>query len=178
MLKGLEWAINKKADVVTVLVHFHEMNQAEVDKLQELVSRANAQKTCIIAPVGTIQSTRPHSFYPAQMEGVFAVGSHDQYGQVSSYSARSYHLDILAPGEQLRISTTEGKSRDNIKSTAIAVAFTAGIIALIKQEHDYEPAKIYELLRETAVRKSFSSGGQNVTYGYGLLNPVQLLEAL
>lgn len=178
MLSGLEWAINKKADVVAILVHFHEMTQSEVYKLQELVSRANSQKTCIIAPVGTMQSTRPHSFYPAQIEGVFAVGAHDQYGQVSSFSARSYHLDILAPGEQLNISTTDGRIKENIKSTAVATAFTAGVIALVRQEHDYSPAKIYELLRETAVRKSFNSGGQNVSYGYGLLNPVELLAHL
>lgn len=178
MLAGLEWAINKQADIVAILAYFQHLTNDQVQRLKTLVQRAKAQNTWLVAPVGTWQGVRPQSFHPARTDGIFSVGAHDQYGQSCSFSARSYDLDVMAPGEGLLVASSEGQQGVNIKSTAIATAFTTGLMALVRQANPLPAEEAYDLLRETAVAKNFGKRGQDTTYGFGLLNPIGLLDRL
>lgn len=183
LIAGLHWAIGAGADVVAMLVDLPDMTEEHCAALQTLIDRATAQGIWLVAPAGTLENRKPESRYPARMNGVLSVGAHDAYGQRSSFSARSYDLDLLAPGEGLLTASPQGQPVHNLKSASIAAAFTAGFLALIRQwqrerQQETAPEAVYDLLRETAAyRRSFNKG-EDVEYGHGLLNPVEILKKL
>jgi subtilisin family serine protease len=183
LLAGLDWAIGEQADIVAMLVDFPSLAAPQLEKLQALIERAREQHILLIAPVGTSEGKKPESRYPACLDGVLAVGAHNQDGQRSSFSARSYHLDILAPGEGLLTSNAKQEVGKNSKSTAIAAAYTAGFAALVCQglrerQREFSPIGFVAWLRETAAARRDFNKGEDVEYGYGLLDPGALLQKL
>lgn len=180
---GLEWAIDAGADVVAMLVDLPEIGEAQSEDLQALIDRAVQRGMLLVAPVGTMENKKPESRYPACMAGVLSVGAHDLYGQRSSFSARSYDLDLLAPGEGLLTSGPQQTAVWNLKSCSIAAAFVAGFLALVRQwqcEHGREtaPEAVFNLLRNTAVARRAFNKGEDVEYGYGALNAGEILKNL
>ncbi|MCB0583565.1 MAG: S8 family serine peptidase [Phaeodactylibacter sp.] len=179
LLAGLEWAISARADIIAMLVDFPGLPDQQMEALQQLIGQAAARNIILVAPVGTAANKMPESRYPARLDHVLSVGAHDQFGQRCSFSARSYHLDLLAPGEGLTVSASAGQVKENVKSVAIAAAFTAGFMALIRQQsRDMAPEAVFELLRETAVSRRPFNKGEDVECGYGQLNPIEVLKKL
>jgi len=183
LVAGLDWAIDAGAHIIALLVDFRELNTGQKQSLQEAINRALARNVLLLAPVGNSIERRPEDRYPASLEGVLSVGAHDIYGQRCAFSAKSYQLDLLAPGEGLLTSNLEQLPTGNLKSTVIATAFTAGLLALIRQRELQNnrlstPGELYEYLRGTAAAHKTITKGNDVEYGYGLLNPNELLKAV
>jgi major intracellular serine protease len=183
LIAGLRWAIDAGADVVAMLADLPDIAEDGREELQALIDQATARGMLLVAPVGTQDNKKPESRYPARMTGVLSVGAHDVYGQRSNFSARSYDLDLLAPGEGLLTSSPRQQPGSNLKSASIAAAFTAGFLALIRQwqrEQYQETAKetVFDLLRETAVSRRSFNKGEDVEYGHGILNPPAVLKKL
>lgn len=183
LIQALRWAIDAGADVIAMLVDFPDLDVRQLEALQILVNDAIARGILLVAPAGTSENKKPESRYPARLTGVLSVGAHDKYGQRSGFSARSYDLDLLAPGEALLTSTPEQQPVNNLKSTAIAAAFTAGFLALVRQWYreqqlEVQPGEIFDLLRRTAVARRSFNKGEDVEFGYGILNPIDVLKAL
>ncbi|MCK6691909.1 MAG: S8 family serine peptidase [Thermoanaerobaculia bacterium] len=183
LVQGLRWAIGAGADVVAMLVDLPDLDPLELETLQSLVDRAIEQDILLVAPVGTSENKKPESRYPARLKGVLSVGAHDQYGQRCAFSARSYDLDLLAPGEGLLTSTPGRQTGTNLKSTSIAAAFTAGFLALVRQwqrenRQPLAPTLLFNLLCETSASRRTFNKGEDVEYGYGTLNPAEILKKL
>lgn len=183
LLAGLDWAIDAGAHIIAMLVDFRELNAGQKQSLQEAVNRALARNVLLLAPVGNSIERRPEDRFPASLDGVLSVGAHDIYGQRCAFSAKSYQLDLLAPGEGLLTSNLDQLPTGNLKSTVIATAFTAGLLALIRQRELQNnrlstPGELFEQLRRTAVAHKTITKGNDVEYGYGLLNPKELLKAV
>ncbi|MBK9337308.1 MAG: S8 family serine peptidase [Lewinellaceae bacterium] len=183
LIAGLGWAIEAGADVIAMLVDFPDMQAHDLENLKTLVQEAGQRGILLVAPVGTSDNKKPESRYPAQLDGVLSVGAHDQYGQRSSFSARSYHLDLLVPGEGLLTAMPDGRTTYNQKSTAIAAAFAAGFLALVRQwqwekHQQVEPNTVFDLLRQTAVARRTFNKGDDIEQGHGILNPVEILNHL
>ena len=183
LIRGLRWAIDARADIVAMLVDLPDLSVQELEELQILVNRAIDQGILLVAPVGTSENKKPESRYPARLTGVLSVGAHDQYGQRCAFSARSYDLDLLAPGEGLLTSTPGRQTVTNLKSTSVAAAFAAGFLALVRQwqrENNQlaAPALVFNLLFETAASRRAFGKGEDVEYGHGTLNPAEVLKQL
>lgn len=183
LIAGLGWAIEAGADIVALLVDFPEVSSAQQATLQALVREAVQRGMLLVAPVGTSDNKKPESRYPARLDGVLSVGAHDQYGLRSSFSARSYDLDLLAPGEGLLATDLQGTPTYNHRSTAVAAAFTAGFLALVRQwqwqqHRQMDPVAVFDLLRRTAIPRRAFNKGDDIEYGHGILNPNQILLAL
>jgi len=135
----------------------------------------------LLAPVGNSVDRKPEVRYPAHFEGIISIGAHDQSNVRCDFSAKSYRLEILAPGEGLLTSDLHAQPVHNLKTTAIATAYTAGVLALVRQwqleQHRvWSPEAIRELVCSTATpHKSFTQG-KDVEYGYGILNPAAILR--
>lgn len=175
LIAGLEWALDKKADIVAILTDFREISPTEKETLKALIQRAVAEGVLLLAPVGNSTSPKPETRFPAALEGVLCVGAHGPDGQRSMFSARSYDLDLLAPGQDLHVPEPNGNYRLNLRDTALATAYAAGITALLKQNYaaqgkTFEPQAFIELLRNTAIPHKMITKGNDVEYGYGILN--------
>lgn len=183
LIGGLRWAIDSQADIVAMLVDFPDLSVGQLEEIQLLLKAATDQNIWLVAPAGTSESKKPESRYPARLTGVLSVGAHDRQAHRSSFSARSYDLDLLAPGEGLITSTPHQQVVVNQKSTSIAAAFVAGFLALIRQwylEHGltFTSDVAYELLRQTAASPRPFNKGEDVEYGHGILNPIEVLKKL
>lgn len=183
LIRGLRWAIDSGADIVAMLVDFPDLSATHQEDLQALVNRAVEQGVLLVAPVGTSENKIPESRFPARLTGVLSVGAHDQYGQRCAFSARSYDLDLLAPGEGLLTSTPGRQTVTNLKSTSIAAAFAAGFLALMRQwqrenRQPLAPTLLFNLLCETAASRRTFNKGEDVEYGHGTLNPTEILKKL
>jgi hypothetical protein len=133
LMAGLEWAIAQKADVAALLVDFLELTEAQKKQMSDVIARALDANMVLLAPVGNSSERKPEDRFPAAMEGVISVGSHHSFNRRSEFSAKSYHLDFLAPGEGLNTSDLQRGLGSNLKNTAIATAYAAGFVALIRQ---------------------------------------------
>jgi len=182
LMAGLEWAIAQKADVAALLVDFLELSDAQKKQMSDVIARALDANMVLLAPVGNSSERKPEDRFPAAMEGVISVGSHHSFNRRSAFSAKSYHLDFLAPGEGLNTSDLQRGLGDNLKNTAIATAYAAGFVALIKQwekQHNevFSPSDITAVLRETAHYEGINKG-KDTEMGYGILHPQAVLERL
>lgn len=182
LMAGLEWAIAQKADVAALLVDFLELTEAQKKQMSDVIARALDANMVLLAPVGNSSERKPEDRFPAAMEGVISVGSHHSFNRRSEFSAKSYHLDFLAPGEGLNTSDLQRGLGSNLKNTAIATAYAAGFVALIRQwekQHNevFSPSDITAFLRETAHYEGINKG-KDTEMGYGILNPQAVLERL
>lgn len=178
LIAGLEWALDKKADIVAILTDFREMSPTEKETLKALIQIAVAEGVLILAPVGNSTSPKPETRFPAALDGVLCVGAHGPDGQRSMFSARSYDLDLLAPGQDLHVPEPNGNYRLNLRDTSLATAYMAGIGALLKQQHVmqgkiFDPHTLIKSVRDTAIPHKIITKGNDVEYGYGILNPVK-----
>lgn len=181
LMRAFSWAIDNRADIIAVLVDFPSLPPPQLKTMEELCTEASNRNIWVLAPVGNSSSKRPEDRYPAAFHSVFSIGAHDQFGVRSAFSAKSYNLDISAPGEALLTSNPNQETVHNSKSVSIAVAFTAGFLALIRQsDHlsDQSNEQLFKLLRETAVSRRSFTKGEDTEYGYGLLNPIEILKRI
>ncbi len=183
LISGLEWALQKDAHVVLMLAEIPMLNAAQEQKLRALISVALSQGVPLIAPVGTTLSSRPVERYPAALKGVLSVGAHDAFEKRCAFSAVSRSLDLLAPGSGLNYSSPGKLPLPISRSTAIAAAYTAGVVVLAVQRCrqrsvPLDVTALYEQLRRTAIAKSPYEQTVDFEYGAGLLWPPELLSAL
>lgn len=183
LIAGLNWAIDAEAHIIALMVDFRELSAEQKQNLQRAIDRAYNRNIVLLAPVGNSIERKPENRFPASLDGVLSIGAHDIYGQRCTYSAKSYHLDILAPGEGLLTSNPDQQPSGTLKTTAIATTFTAGFLALVRQweirnNRLSTPQDLAERLRSTAAAHKTITKGNDVEYGYGLLNPMELLKSL
>ena len=181
IITGIDWALEQHADIIGVLTDFRELDERQKAGFEQRIEKARSQNTLLLAPVGNSTDRRPTAHFPAALDGFIAVGAHDSNGERCLFSAKSYKLDVLAPGEDLLTVNPDGRTVNNIKTTAISVAFLAGLFALAK-EHALGMGLTSEawlmILRNTARAKSAITKGNDVEYGYGILNPAEVLASL
>ena len=183
LIEGLKWAIGAEADIIAMLVDFPVLRPEEIEQLNALVKQASAADIFLLAPAGTLENKKPENRYPARLQDVFSVGAHQQQGERCAFSAKSYQLDLLAPGEELQTSGPDARIVHNTKSVGIATAYTAGFAALVcqylkQQNRNKRAATITNLLQETANKEKLLNAAKNVDYGYGLLHPPAVLKNL
>jgi Subtilase family len=176
LVMGLDWAIESEADIVAILVDLPQPDPEIVAELTRLVQKAAERNITIVAPVGHSTERQPQRRYPAAIDGVWSIGAHDQLGQKCYFSAKSYRLDFLAPGESLATTSLDNRSMTvNTPSGAWATAFTAGCIALaIQAERNaatmQSTADRLTFWREQArFTRTHTEKGKDVEIGYGLL---------
>lgn len=182
LIEGLEWAILQKADVAAMLVDFIALPENQKEQLNAVIARALDAGMVLLAPVGNSTERKPEDRFPAALEGVISVGAHHAFNRRSDFSARSYNLDLLAPGEGLTTSGLQQEQGANLKDTAIATAFTAGFVALIKQWEKQQglistPDDMKALLCESAYYEGINKG-LDTELGHGFLNPPAVLDRL
>ncbi len=183
LINGLQWAVDQRADIILMMVDFPELPHDQLEALQGAVQRALEAGVLLIAPVGNSFNRKPETRYPAALDGVLSVGACASHGKRSDFSAKSYKIDILAPGEGLLTSMPACQTVYNLKSTTMSGAFTAGFAALIyqalrNQGQEVWPGQIIDLLRRTATPLKPFNKGDDVECGYGLLNPIEVFNQL
>jgi len=183
LISGLKWAIDSSARIVVMLPVMESIELTQKNALEQLINKAISKNILLIAPIGDTEYNGLITRFPANLPGVFAVGGHNRYGERCRFSAHSSDLDILAPGQELLRSVEDEAYFANLNASKLAAAFTAGFLALVleylkMQQKSLSTGELFELLRQTATSNRSNSADANTEYGFGLLNPQEILLRL
>ncbi len=135
-------------------------------KLFEAVNYAVENGVVIVAAVGN-KGTQT-LYYPAAFENVIGVGSVNENYERSSFSEYNESVFVMAPGEKVMSTDTNGSYRTD-SGTSFAAPIVSGMVAVmmnIDSDLTYETAAEY--LKNSAV--DLGDEGYDIYYGHGLVD--------
>jgi serine protease len=103
VLKGLNWALEEKVDVVNMSLSRPQSSQAEISAIAKL----EAAGIVVVASSGN--DGKQTVFFPAALQSVIAVGSINEDLNKSIFSNWGPELDIVAPGANIFSAMPQGK---------------------------------------------------------------------
>jgi subtilisin family serine protease len=168
---GIAKAIRDAVDIYGCKVLIISSGVIHNDKeLEAAVNYAEGRGVTLISAVGNDNLKKPENvFYPAAYNAVVGVGS-SKDGAVSSFSQRN-NVFVCAPGEGLKALSRKGRV-ETVSGTSYAAALVAAAAAkLYAAQPDITPARVRELLRQSADPKG---GAYDDGLGWGIF----LLESL
>lgn len=175
--KAIRWAY-PKSDILSCSWGCIESNDIR-NAIMEAQKEGRAGKgTIIVAASGNTLYSEiggPVSF-PANVDGVIAVGAVDENGKITNYSNRGKELSVVAPGQNITtIDYTGGKGYNptnymtNFSGTSAACPQVAGVVALMLSANpDLSAERTKTILESTTL--DLGDNGFDETYGYGLVN--------
>lgn len=122
---AIVYAVNNGADIINM--SFSTSIGRALDK--SVINYARAADVVLVASAGNHASDVAR--YPAAYEGVIAVQSSNQRGELSEFSAYGNWVDVSAPGEGIR-TTYLGQGFATVSGTSMAAPYISGIAALLK----------------------------------------------
>lgn len=159
--KGLLYAIHEKVDIINLSLGW----RFEFDSLmiRNLIKKAIERNIIVVVAAGN--TAHSDVSYPCAYPDVLCVASHDQKGELSSFSNRGGQVDIIAPGENI-LSTwtskkrsklfTEDNQHEYMSGTSQAAPMASGVIARLLSR-GYSPQHAAMALRLGARPKEKSS---------------------
>ena len=178
--KGMTWAVENGADIISLSLGSPYPNEMLHDALIYAVSRSKI----VVAAAGNYGAGYYIDTinYPARYEECISVGYIDRNNVRSEYASAGSRIDIMAPGEEV-YSTYPMGLYAKLTGTSMATPFVAGVCALCLSKHRSEIGggtpctnqfEMRDHLRKTAT--DLGDPGQDWFYGYGLINPEAILR--
>src|SRR5438477_948578 len=144
MLRGLEWAIEQRFDVVNMSLSTTKRDY--VDRLHELADAAYFARTLLIASAHNM----PVESFPWRFASVVSVGSHEDADRLTFYSNPLPPVEFFARGLELDVAWLGGGT---LRSTgnSFATPHISGVCALILAKHpELTPFQVKSVLHLTA----------------------------
>ena len=166
---GIHKALDNNVDIIATSI---SLTQDYTD-VRKAIERAVLNNVLVVAAAGNIPSNAVNYIpeYPANYEGVLAVGAMDRDFKQTEFSAPSA---LIAPGVDL-YTTYKGGSYTIGTGTSLAQPFVSGIAALIIAEFKLKatPYTILSVIDEVTKTlsvfspdKDMSQGGLNLVVGF------------
>jgi len=177
VVQGILWAIEKKADIISMSLGSPVPAGPIMQALQQAVS-AGLYVVCAAGNDGPrVDSVN----YPAKWAFTVSVGAVMSDGTVAPFSSRGPEVDICAPGQDI-LSTYKNGTYAKLSGTSMATPFVSGVVALAvslnkKSENPTfkNNSELKKLLQSTAI--DAGAAGEDPDYGYGLIDPGTVLSS-
>ena len=140
--------------------------QKDHDKVRRAVEYALGKGIPVISAVGN--DGGEVKFYPAAYDGVLGVGSHDEKGNVSSFSQRNDTVDLLAPGEDIWMASRNGAVYGAKGTSYAAAQVSAAAAKLLEEDPALPPEQLTQKLCQTT--KDVGKTGWDNDSGWGILD--------
>jgi subtilisin family serine protease len=115
------------------------------------------------------------------LPGVLCVSAIDNYGYSTSYTNFGPTVDVSAPSATVSI-TPSGDTTTNFGGTSAAAPVVAGLAAwIVSMDPTLSAREVSDLIVATATESPYvthDSSGHHAVYGYGIINPTAILEAI
>ena len=175
---AIDWAVRQRADLISMSLGA----PLALDLVHRAIKNAIQQGKFIICAAGNNGPELGTVNYPAAYPETIAVGSIDRQKRISEFSSRGRQVDIVAPGDQI-LSTYPPSAYAELSGTSMATPFVTGVAALALAKHrlrrnQQTPIKNQQDLLDHLIATSSDLGkaGHDSDYGFGLINPKELLN--
>jgi subtilisin family serine protease len=170
LLRGIEWAIENKANVLNL-----SFVGPKDDALHLALRSAAARRVIAVAAAGN-NGPRAAPAYPAAYPEVIAVTAVDAKDQRYAQANRGSYIAFAAPGVDILAPVEKGK-HSYLSGTSFATAYVSGIVALLlERNRDLDTGAVVELMREGA--EDLGPQGRDEDFGLGRVNAYASLKAL
>jgi hypothetical protein len=170
ILKGLDWAAEKKARVVNM-----SFAGPSDPRMREALAKASKLGMVLIAASGNAGAKSPPLF-PAADPNVIAVTATDADDGLFTGAVRGPHVAVAAPGVDILVPAPDGNFQFTT-GTSVAAAEVSGVAALlIERDPTIKPAEVRRILMETA--KDLGAKGRDREFGAGLVDAAKALLAV
>lgn len=166
IIEGIYWCIDNDINIINMSFGTH----SDSELLHNAVRDAYNAGILMIAAAGN-DGNNSNVEYPAAYEEVMAVGSVDNNGVISDFSATGEEVEIVAPGENIAASgffdevvCTQG--------TSVSAAQVTGAASLLWEA---DTTKSADFVRGLLTDSAKSLGNEN-EYGYGIVDVSYALE--
>lgn len=170
--KGIRWAVDNGADVISMSLGGPQPDSAT----REAVQYATSKGVYVIAAAGNEGPSDNTVGYPGRYDECICVASSNEAGNVSNFSSRGTQVDITAPGEQI-LSTYPNERLATLSGTSMATPFVAGCVAVLIGDCDAKgikrptPVALMEQLQKYSV--DLPPPGKDVASGAGVIAPAK-----
>lgn len=182
ILRGIQWADSKGAHIISMSLGGPSMSEALHNAIKAFVAKPHRFVICAAGNDGGADSVN----FPAKWEETVAVAAVDENGVLTSFSSRGREVDIAAPGANMLSTVPMGAGGyAKMSGTSMATPVVAGIAAVCLSKHLKAGAgatglesftDLLQHLRKTA--KDAGPIGPDTGYGYGIIDPAKLLDAI
>lgn len=128
MVNAINWAWQNGADVINMSLTCSPYDKM-TDAIKNALTKGRNGKGCVVVAASGNQGQSSVG-YPANIDGVIAVGSIDENGMHSSISNYGKNLDFVAPGVNVLTTILNGEY-DTLNGTSLAAPMVSGIAALL-----------------------------------------------
>lgn len=173
---AIDYAVEKKVHVISGSLGSDQPSQRIIDAVNRAL---RAGIICVFA-AGNSGPGEGTVGWPGAMPGVICVAATDKGDVVARFSSRGRQVLIAAPGVQID-STYPGGRYALLSGTSMATPYVSGIAALYVERCEkagvkWDGAGFAKAMTETA--KDLDPPGRDTATGFGLIQPVKLLESV
>lgn len=168
---GIRWATDHGADIINLSLG----SANSTTTLREAVQYAADQGVAVIASTGNdgyLDSIR----YPAAYESVIAVGSTDEYDEVSYFSNQGSQIDLVAPGQGIVLpDIRQPDSYRSFSGTSFSAPMVSGVASMLLDAYpEFSPLTLREILKESS--RDLGISGWDAASGHGIIDASNAME--
>ncbi|MHB0996598.1 MAG: S8 family peptidase [Elusimicrobiales bacterium] len=165
IIAGIEWAIEKKMDVINMSLGGGAGNEP----LRQVMEKAGEAGVTVVCAAGN--DSGPVN-YPAKYPQAIAVSASDSADKIASFSSRGPEIALIAPGVKI-YSTKMGGGYVNLSGTSMASPHAAGLAALAVGAGAKGPEQVRSALKDAAAALPGLTAEQQ---GAGLVDAFKLVR--
>jgi subtilisin family serine protease len=165
IIAGIEWAIEKKVDVINMSLG----GPSGTDALEQVMAKAAEAGVTVVCAAGNDGGAVN---YPAHYPQAIAVSASDSADKIASFSSRGPEIAVIAPGVKIN-SARMGGGYVNISGTSMASPHVAGLAALAVGAGAKGPEQVRAALTGAAAKLPGLTAEQQ---GAGLVDAFKLVR--
>ena len=160
LIRGLDLLVGRGIRVANL-----SLSGPDSAVLRQAIETSLAKGIVIVAAAGNL-GPRARPVYPGAYRGVIAVTAVDRNGRLFRRANRGDHIAFAAPGVNLILADTRGRSRPQ-SGTSLAVPFVTAAAAVAMQAERSAGDLLFDALKASA--SDLGPPGRDREFGWGLI---------